>query len=98
LPAVHTVVSGEEQPAPDIGEAEGTVAANPRGDVLDQDRARPGAVGPPQLSSMHPIVGGEEHPAPDLGEVERTVAARTPLASNPRADVLDQDRARTGAI
>ena len=64
-----------------------------RVDVLDQDRARPGAVALPQLRPTGAVVGGEEQRPAHTGQ-----GGGVAVAAGAGLDVLDQDRARPGAV
>ena len=66
LRTVGAVVGREEQRPTHTGQEARRVvvaAATSWYHVLDQDRARPSAVRPPQLLTMDAVVGGEEQPA-----------------------------------
>ena len=96
-PRVH-VDSGEEQPSTHRGQGRrgaAGLAARVGLDVLDEDRARPAAVGLPQLPAVNPVVGSEEQRVPHHGQVFRPA---TDLATRVGPDVLDQDRARPAAV
>ena len=91
------VVGGEEQRPAHSGQggrAVAAVAVAAGVDVLDQDRARLGAVRLPQLPAVGAVVGGEEQRAAHGGQV-RTGRCRRRTS---RVDVLDQDGARLGAV
>ena len=64
-----------------------------RVDVLDQDRARLGAVRLPQLLTVDAVVGGEEQRPAHIGQ-----GGGIAVVAETWVDVLDQDRARLGAV
>ena len=76
------------------GQAGGSVVgvAGTGMDVLDQDGARPGAIGLPQLRAVGAVAGGEEQPSAHSGQGGGIAAVVDWF------DVLDQDGARPGAI